>query len=64
MIRTISELKQLSNREQTLLAGLARITALIHKGGESATDTVARVYPDMSSDTKRKVTLVLHPLID
>jgi len=63
MIRTISDLEELSKKEQILLTGLARVTALIHNDGDTADQTIAKLYPKLRQPSKDKLKLVLEPIL-
>jgi hypothetical protein len=57
--RSIKELEDLSDREQRLVLGIAKLTLYVHKKSNTAEETVQNTYPNLRPHLKQKVALAL-----
>jgi len=54
----------LSDREQRLVLGIAKLTLYVHKKSNTAEETVQNTYPNLRPHLKESVTLALDALLE
>jgi|8_EtaG_2_1085327.scaffolds.fasta_scaffold30510_2 hypothetical protein len=62
--RTIKELENLSDKEQQLVIGIAKLTLYVHNKSDTAEETIQKTYPDLRPHLKDKVAIALNALLE
>tara|TARA_R110000803_G_scaffold101365_4_gene169272 strand:+ start:1943 stop:2188 length:246 start_codon:yes stop_codon:yes gene_type:complete len=62
--RTIKELENLSDKEQQLVIGIAKLTLYVHNKSDTAEQTIRKTYPDLRPHLKDKVAIALDALLE
>ena len=62
--RSIQELEDLSDKEQQLVLGIAKLTLYLHKKSNTAKETIQATYPNLRPHLKENVALALDALLE
>jgi len=62
--RSIQELEDLSDKEQQLVLGIAKLTLYLHKKSNTAEETIQATYPNLRPHLKESVALALDALLE